>query len=210
MDIVERRAKLREALIDAADEAIGRDGLSALKARALAEAVGCAVGAIYNVFPDLDALIYEVNARTLKRLDAALAGAGGPAGDPDAAMQALALGYHRFSRADSRHWRAVFAHQVPDGTSPPEWYLGLVGRLFRHIEEPLATLLPHLDGQVRQSLARTLFSAVHGIVSIGLEEKLGSTPDDIIARGLKVMVRAWVAGLPIATAPRAAATPIRP
>ncbi|WP_204316063.1 hypothetical protein, partial [Serratia marcescens] len=79
-----------------------------------------------------------------------------------------------------------------------------------HIEEPLATLLPHLDGQVRQSLARTLFSAVHGIVSIGLEEKLGSTPDEIIARGLKVMVGAWVAGLPIATAPRARAAPTPP
>ncbi|QCI64689.1 TetR/AcrR family transcriptional regulator [Phreatobacter stygius] len=206
MDITERRAKLREALIDAADEAIGRDGLSALKARALAEAAGCAVGAIYNVFPDLDALIYEVNARTLKRLDATL-GAGLPADDPEAAMQALALGYHRFSRADSRHWRAVFAHQIPDGAVPPDWYLGLVGRLFRHIEEPLATLLPHLDGQIRQSLARTLFSAVHGIVSIGLEEKLGSTPDEIIARGLKLMVRAWVAGLPVATAPRPAIRP---
>jgi AcrR family transcriptional regulator len=202
MDIADRRAKLRDALIDAADAAIGRDGLSGLKARALAETVGCAVGAIYNVFPDLDALIFEVNARTLKRLDAALASAGEGVGDPGDAMQALALGYHRFSRADSRHWRAVFAHQLPDGTLPPDWYLGLVGRLFRHIEGPLATLLPGADDHVRQSLARTLFSAVHGIVSIGLEEKLGPAPDEVIARGLKVMVSAWVAGLPTVLAPR--------
>ncbi|MCZ0737225.1 TetR/AcrR family transcriptional regulator [Phreatobacter sp. AB_2022a] len=204
MNSTERRARLRDALIDAADEAIGRDGLTGLKARALAEAVGCALGAIYNVFPDLDALIFEVNARTLKRLDAAL-GADLPVHDPEAAMLQLALGYHRFTRGDSRHWRAVFAHQLPEGIMPPDWYLALIGRLFRHIEEPLETLVPHLDANARQSLARTLFSAVHGIVSIGLEEKLGSTPDAVIARGLTVMVRAWVAGLPAATGAPAAA-----
>ena len=61
----EKREGLKVALIDAAENAITTGGLSALKARDLAIEVGCALGAIYNVFPNLDSLVFEVNARTL-------------------------------------------------------------------------------------------------------------------------------------------------
>jgi AcrR family transcriptional regulator len=200
MATADKRAKLRADLIDAAEAAVIANGLSGLKARALAETVGCAVGAIYNVFPDLDALIFEVNARTLRRLDAHLAATTDRADDPETAMRKLALAYHRFSRAERRRWTAVFAHQIPDGSMPPDWYLDVVAQLFRHIEGPLATLLPESTPQMRNGLARTLFSASHGIVSLGLEEKLGPAPDEVIANALVVMTRSWVLGLPGAVA----------
>lgn len=201
-DLPAKRARLRDDLIVAAEAAIAAGGLSALKARTLAETAGCAVGAIYNVFPDLDALIFAVNARTLEKLDAVLAATIRPDTDPETAMRRLALAYHGFSRAERRRWTAVFAHQIPDGSSPPDWYLGVVGKLFRHIEGPLATLLPDATPEVRGGLARTLFSATHGIVSLGLEEKLGPAPDEVIAQALVVMTRSWVLGLPGAVAPR--------
>lgn len=201
-DLQAKRARLRDDLILAAEAAIAAGGLSALKARTLAETAGCAVGAIYNVFPDLDALIFAVNARTLEKLDAVLAATIRPDTDPETAMRRLALAYHGFSRAERRRWTAVFAHQIPDGSSPPDWYLGVVGKLFRHIEGPLAALLPDATPEVRGGLARTLFSATHGIVSLGLEEKLGPAPDEVIAQALVVMTRSWVLGLPGAVAPR--------
>jgi len=201
MDTAAKRARLRDDLIAAAETAIAGGGLTALKARALAEAVGCAVGAIYNVFPDLDALIFAVNARTLEKLDGVLAATVRPSDDPETAMRRLALAYHGFSRAERRRWTAVFAHQIPDGTTPPDWYLGVVGRLFRHIEEPLSQLLPGSTLDQRAGLARTLFSATHGIVSLGLEEKLGPAPDEVIANALVVMTRSWVLGLPGALRP---------
>ena len=49
-----RREVLRKSLIDIATQRIARDGLSALRARDLAGDAGCAVGAIYNVFGDLN------------------------------------------------------------------------------------------------------------------------------------------------------------
>lgn len=202
MDTAGKRARLRDDLIVAAEQAIAAGGLSALKARALAEAVGCAVGAIYNVFPDLDALIFAVNARTLERLDAVLAATVRPGSDPETAMRRLALAYHGFSRTERRRWTAVFAHQIPDGSAPPDWYLEVVGRLFRHIEGPLTELLPGSTPEMRAGLARTLFSATHGIVSLGLEEKLGPAPDEVIANALVVMTRSWVLGLPGAVTPR--------
>ena len=153
VDTAGKRARLRDDLIAAAEAAIAAGGLSALKARALAEAAGCAVGAIYNVFPDLDALIFAVNARTLGSLDQVLAATVRPGTDPETAMRRLALAYHGFSRAERRRWTAVFAHQIPDGSTPPDWYLGVVGKLFRHIEGPLTELLPGSTPEMRAGLA---------------------------------------------------------
>src|SRR4030088_3339027 len=78
---LERRQKLREALILAAERAISAGGLAGLKTRELAREIGCANGAVYNLVEDMDELILRVGSRTLARLDSALAGAesNGPA-----------------------------------------------------------------------------------------------------------------------------------
>src|SRR3954471_19900177 len=110
----ERRDKLREALIDAAERTIETHGLRALRARELAAEVGCAVGAIYNVVADLDELIYAVNARTLAALEATFTAAGLEAEPPDGATARfvrLALAYLDFAAANGPRWRAVFGHQ---------------------------------------------------------------------------------------------------
>src|SRR5437879_2081328 len=85
----QRRARLRDALVTAAEQAIAQQGLGSLRARALAEEVGCAVGAIYNVVEDLDDLVLLVNARTLAALERELRAAdraGEPAEGPNAAI----------------------------------------------------------------------------------------------------------------------------
>jgi len=68
----QRRLKLRERLLEAARAAINARGLSGLKARDLAAETGCALGAIYTAFDDLDELILRVNVLGAA-LDAALA-----------------------------------------------------------------------------------------------------------------------------------------
>src|SRR5258708_37586990 len=89
----ERRQRLRDALISAAEWTIETHGLSGLKARALAFQVGCAVGAIYNVVTDLDDLIFAVNSRTLAALERDLAAADqvSDAGDAAAPVDRLIL-----------------------------------------------------------------------------------------------------------------------
>src|ERR1700683_3000969 len=68
-----RRAALREALAASAQRIIGERGYQALRARDVARDVGCALGAIYSVFADLDALILAVKERTLDLLEAEIA-----------------------------------------------------------------------------------------------------------------------------------------
>src|SRR5436305_4114057 len=95
-EAVARRRKLREALIRAAERMIEKEGLGGMRARELAHKVGCAVGAIYNVFTDLDHLIFAVNALTLEQLEKTLTVAGdksvGPGADPTKTRGQLVLG----------------------------------------------------------------------------------------------------------------------
>jgi AcrR family transcriptional regulator len=177
----ERRQRLRDALISAAERTIETHGLSGLKARALAFQVGCAVGAIYNVVTDLDDLIFAVNSRTLAALERDLAAteqAFGAAEGAAAVDRLVRLGaaYLFFAAAHTLRWRALFEHRLPKGKPMPEQYIEAQRQLFRHVEEPLGELQPHLPRERRALVARSLFSAVHGMVMLGLEEKLQTVP----------------------------------
>jgi hypothetical protein len=70
-----------------------------------------------------------------------------------------------------------------------------LARLFVYIEEPLRKLAPALSPIRRALLARSLFSAVHGIVLIGLEEKLQHLPLPVLREQVTVMIEAMATGL---------------
>ena len=196
---VARRRKLRDALIHAAERIIEKEGLRGMRARDLAQKVGCAGGAIYNVFTDLDDLIFAVNARTLEQLEKTLTIAGATSTDPQASavgsLTHLALAYTDYAAANPRRWRALFDHRLAEDQAVPTWYQAQLARLFVYIEEPLRSLAPQLPPEQRAQLARSLFSAVHGIVLIGLEEKLQSLPISSVREQVTFMVEAFAKGL---------------
>jgi len=197
---VERRQELRGALIDAAERAISGRGLDALRARDLAAEVGCAVGAIYNVFPNLDALVFEVNARTLRAFEAFLAEAQATpprSGENSAVAELvhLALVYLEFAVEHRPRWRALFEHRMAEASEIPTWYLAEQARLFALVERPLALLRPDLDGHRLTRFARTMFSGVHGIVSLGLDAKLIALPAGALHEEVRKFVRVLGVGL---------------
>ena len=189
----DRRTQLRERLIDVAQEMIAAQGLDGLKARDLAAAAGCALGAIYTAFDDLDELILRVNARTLARLDDALDSAFGDA-EAEQALQAMARTYLNFARKEEPSWRALFEHRLPPGVAPP-WYVDARNRLFNRLDTPLSQLLPGTNDLARAAFARTLFSAVHGVVALGLDEKIAETPPKLLDEQLEKLVRILADGL---------------
>ncbi len=68
----------------------------------------------------------------------------------------------------------------------PDWYLWEQIRLFRYIEQPLRDLQPGMPPEQLAMLARSLFSAVHGIITLGLEKKLGVIPLDTLRSGCSI------------------------
>jgi AcrR family transcriptional regulator len=186
-----RRDQLRERLLDAAEEAISKHGLAGLKARHLAARAGCALGAIYTAFKDLDELILCVGARTLAQLEVALTAPKGA----DADLLRLARAYLAYARREEPRWRALFEHRLPLGAPLPSWFAQRRDNLFSLLEAPLADLAPHLPKKELRSHARTLFSAVHGVVLLGLEEKLAPTSAQALEAQLADFVAIVTAGL---------------
>jgi AcrR family transcriptional regulator len=198
--VAQRRAQLRDALVAAAERTIEREGLRGLRARALAEEVGCAVGAIYNAVKDLDELVLLVNTRTLEALEGELAAADRTAerAGPDAAIARLvrmALAYLDFAAAHTLRWRALFEHRMPPAQDVPDWYRDQQRRLFGYVEELLAELQVHESRVRRTLLARSLFSAVHGVVVLGLEEKLQTILLPVLREQLRFVVTAIGRGM---------------
>jgi len=185
----ERRSLQRERLIESAEATIAQSGHAALKARDLATNVGVSLGGVYNLVGDLDELMLLVSARTLRRLDAALAAENDP--DPTRRLVAIALAYCRFARDNLLLWRAVFEHHPP---VVPDWHFETQLGLFRHLAEPLREIAPHKSEIQRNLLARTWFSAVHGVVLLGLAQMLVAVPYDALEAQIAEMVRALCAG----------------
>jgi AcrR family transcriptional regulator len=193
---LDRHENLKEALIRAAERAIAKGGLAGLRARSLAAEAGCAVGAIYNVVADIDALVLLVNARTLAALERHLLELGGDRPD-DAVAQlvAMARAYLAFASKYGLRWRTVFEHRLPKGQATPGWYLENQRRLFAYVEAPVRALQPGISAEGCALLARSVFSAVHGVVELGLDEKLQPIPLDMLREQVATITGALARGL---------------
>lgn len=192
----ERREKLRFELIHSAEQMIAERGVAGLKTRDLARTIGCANGAVYNLVTDIDELILRVGSRTLHRLDEALSvavGAGGPS--PRDSLVRIAIAYCDFAAANLQLWRALFEHRMAADKVVPDWSVDDQMQLFRHIYQPLAALFPERSTQELGITARSLFSAVHGMVALGLEQKLVAVPLPALRKEIATLVRAMIEGL---------------
>lgn len=194
-----KRDALRGGLIDAATTRIAENGLSGLRARDITADAGCALGALYTAFDDLDALIVEVNSRTLRRIDAVMSAAADGEINPGRQMKRLAAAYLDFARAHPRLWRALFDHALPEGRAVPDWHIEDQARLLVHIVGPLEKLQPALAPEKLRVRARTLFAAVHGIVSISLENRFVGIPIDTLDDELDRFVDLLLSGLTTAS-----------
>ncbi|WBL79852.1 WHG domain-containing protein [Bradyrhizobium xenonodulans] len=193
---LERREKLRADLILAAEQMIASRGLAGLKTRDLAREIGCANGAVYNLVTDVDELILRVGSRTLYRLDAMLSAAeraGEPS--PQETLVRIAIAYCDFAAENLQLWRALFEHRMEADKIVPDWSVDDQMQLFRHIYVPLAALFPKRSPDELGITARSLFSAVHGMVALGLEQKLVAVPLPALRKEIAGLVRAMIDGL---------------
>jgi AcrR family transcriptional regulator len=196
------RDRQRTKIIDVAERVLTDEGLSALQARRIAKDSGCAIGTLYNIFNDIDGLILAVNERTLNELGQTLqqsATQSNP-GDLKGRLMALAFAYLAFAQANPRRWRAVFDHRLPDGSEVPAFYVenrqGLLALIAIEIETAI------LDATARSDAAQALFSAVHGIVLLSLDEKLGNFDPGMCKRQISFILGNVTLGLSKETAAR--------
>ena len=190
------RETLRREIVAKAGDLIAEEGLPALQARRIAREAECAVGTLYNLFGDIDGLVIAVNAQTLAMLGNAIGSAGGTLGDLplEARLAQLAMAYVDFALSHQRRWEAVFEHRLPDGRKAPASYIEDQNALLGVIEAAIAEWVPETDGE-RGITARALFGAVHGIVALALDNRLGGRSLAELEQQARLIVKLAAIGL---------------
>jgi AcrR family transcriptional regulator len=194
----QKKGRRRLLLIEIARTSIATKGLRSLKVRDVAEAADCSIGSVYNEFGDFDGLILTVNRETVLALAARLKAV--PDADPVRQLHGLAAVYLEFATAHANLLRSLFEHRMEEDRPFPEDILRMVMQAFELMHAPLARLLPDRDEQQVATLARLMFSAVHGIISLGLEERMVAVRPDQLSRHVAEFVDTHLLGLGIETA----------
>lgn len=189
-----KREDLRGRLIEAARGRIIADGLPGLRARDITQDAGCALGGLYTVFADLDELIIRVNSLTLHALEDSLALSAMKDSSPTDRLRNLAQKYLDFAVSNRNLWKALFEHRLQEDRPPPQWHLDEHLHLMALIAEPLRQLQPDMDDEARAIRARTLFGAVHGVISISLEARFVGLPLERLGREVDEFVMTIAAG----------------
>lgn len=190
----EKKEDLKARLLEAARDRIARDGVANLRARDVTQDAGCALGGLYSAYTDLNDLIIHVNSTTLKALEQSLALAEVKDRSPTDRLRNLAQGYLKFAMAHRNLWKALFEHSLPEETPSPQWHLDEHLFLLSIIAEPLRMLQPDMSDEDRAVRARTLFGAVHGIISITLEARFVGLPPERLERELDEIILMIAAG----------------
>ncbi|MET0606155.1 MAG: TetR-like C-terminal domain-containing protein [Beijerinckiaceae bacterium] len=195
---LDRRSRQRADMTRLAAGILEKDGLAGLQARRLAERGTCAVGTVYNLFGDLDGVIFAANEETMREIMAACEGAlaeiglGAPAADR---LLALGEAYAQYALAHPRRFDALFTHRAPPTREFPESFEKMTADLFDLLGATFASAATQMPPQERALAARALWASVHGIVNLGLQDRVGLLTREQILPAVDKVVRAAVRGM---------------
>jgi AcrR family transcriptional regulator len=190
-----KKDRRRLLLLEVARREISANGLRSLKIRDVAAAADCSVGSIYNEFGDFDGLILTVNRETVERLNVLLSAV--PDRDPVEQLFGLADTYLGFATEHANLLRSLFEHRMENDRPFPDDLLQMVMRTFALMHAPMVRLLPDKDPAEVALLARMMFSAVHGIISLGLEERMVAVPPNSLRFQVTQFVQTHLTGMGI-------------
>ncbi len=178
--------EIRERTMDAALSVLDAQGYAALNARSLAAEAGCSVGTLYNVFGDLEGVLYAINLRTARALrqtlSAALSGVGE---EPRERLSALAEAYLDFASDHPRRWEALFRFRAK---GPVDGSVGREGdALFALLKESVGEAVP-------DDALLALWAAVHGVVELATQQHLIYYASGSERRYLRLILHAAMKG----------------
>ncbi len=169
----QKRADLKAKLLAATILRIENDGIASLRARDLAKDAGCALGAIYNIYEDLDELIFHAKVEIFRRMEERLADTMSNTHDlsPLDQMRKLTSSYFQFAQDNTKLWTALFTGDLTDQRDVPKWYQDALMRLMGHIHGPLKQIAPDTSDKELSLQTRTLFSAIHGVILLSIQDR---------------------------------------
>jgi len=190
------REELYDLAVDAARRIVEKNGLRALTARDVADAIGYSPGTLYNLFENLDDMIVHLNGHTLDDLHDRLSTAM-RTGVPEEDLNRLLDGYLGYLEDHPNLWNTLFEHKLPEGQELPTWYPQKVARGLSLVEEALSPLFPKDDQDGKSDAARILWASLHGICSLYQAGKLQVVTSRSAREMAGVLVANFIAGLKV-------------
>ncbi|CCE09150.1 putative Transcriptional regulatory protein, TetR family [Bradyrhizobium sp. STM 3843] len=191
---------LRDALLQAAERVLERDGLAGLTLRAVAREAGVSHAAPAHHFGDLTGLVSELAAIGFRRFNAAMKAAGEGAIAPADKGPARARAYVAYAQANPGMYGLMFRTERLDYTRPSlhdaatASFAGLAGAISAERNEPIAE--ERLSLEQAAAIARA-WSLVHGYTMLLLEGRLvdilrrapaGTTAETLLDAMLKTTI----------------------
>lgn len=170
--------ELRKKIVDVAQSIIVTEGIRKCTVRAITQKAGCALGALGYLFTGLEDVVLAVNTRTLVEMGDYMF-AQSQAEQKEKVLDrltSLALAYFTYARDYFNQWEALFALR-PSQRGLPSEYLEIRSNLILKITTLFSKDMTNQKQNIM--LARTMYESVHGIVVLGLDQRLGGTNQDV-------------------------------
>ncbi len=163
---------LHAQVMAACDAWLKEQPVQSLSLRALAREVGCAPSTLLKLYGSFHNLLQHVNIETLARLREVIEPLTGQA-TPEQRLTALARAYWQFAQGEVYRWQLLFDYPLAQEGELDQRQNEMIEGLFLRVEATLKEYQPALDDLEARRLARTLWGSVHGLVQLGLNERLG-------------------------------------
>ena len=166
---------LRDALLEAAERVLERDGLAGLTLRAVAREAGVSHAAPTHHFGDLTGLVSELAAIGFRQFNAAMTAAGAAPGAPLEKAMARAKAYVAYAQAHPGVYGLMFRTERVDMSRPSlreaatAAFAGLAGAIGARRHEQIHEDTLSLDQAA--AIARA-WSLVHGFTMLLLDDRL--------------------------------------
>ncbi|AEX21359.1 MULTISPECIES: TetR/AcrR family transcriptional regulator [Vibrio] len=145
-----------------------------LSLRKIANMIGYVPSTLVNIFGNYNLLLLHVVAQTLDELSQESRKATSDCKNANEALFELAYCYHDFALKHPYRWQLVFEHNM-NGAELPEWQAKRIDGMTGILESLLAEIAPHrTDSEVIQA-SRVLWSGVHGITLLSVDDKFFSS-----------------------------------
>ncbi|WP_319536528.1 TetR-like C-terminal domain-containing protein [uncultured Vibrio sp.] len=145
-----------------------------LSLRKIANMIGYVPSTLVNIFGNYNLLLLHAVAQTLDELSQESRKATSGCKDAREALFELAYCYHDFALKHPYRWQLVFEHNM-NGAELPEWQAKRIDDMTGILESLLADIAPHrTDSEVIQA-SRVLWSGVHGITLLSVDDKFFSS-----------------------------------
>ncbi|WP_129141713.1 TetR/AcrR family transcriptional regulator [Modicisalibacter coralii] len=162
---------LHAQVMTACDTWLRENPVHTLSLRALAREIGCAPSTLLKLYGSFNNLLQYVNIETLERLGGAVEGMAEAA--PEPRLKALATAYWQFAHKEPYRWQLLFDYPLAQEGELDQRQHSMIEGLFTRVEATLKEYQPRLDDLAARRMARTLWGSVHGLVQLGLSERLG-------------------------------------